>query len=116
MPNKHRKPVEKWSMYPSKDSGVSQLLDEDNLHFTFHNIDDDSGCIRSYETKVMGRFRCNNPGCTSRGWGSKVIFIVIRMYPNKKYNARVYHQRCGRATLSASQHWMIRTTNALLID
>jgi hypothetical protein len=42
----------------------------------------------------MGRFICHNSTCSSAGWASKRIAITIRLYQGKKYNARVYHQRC----------------------
>jgi hypothetical protein len=84
----------KWSMYPQLHRKVSRLLSKENLRFRFHNADDDSTCIKSYDTKVMGRFVCNNHKCATNGWSSKKITITIRMYNNKRYNARVYNQHC----------------------
>ncbi|KAI0490470.1 zinc-binding domain-containing protein [Xylaria cf. heliscus] len=86
--------LEKSSMHPTKHPEVSQLLEEDNLHFKFHDNDDDIGCTKTYDTNIMGRFRCYNPKCTKNGWSSKQISITIRMYPRREYNAVVWHQRC----------------------
>ena len=93
------KPKEKdldkpWSMYPALHDSVKRLLKEDDLSFTFFAIDEDKGCIEQYDTNIMGRFRCLNRVCTKGGWASKVVAITIRMYPEQKYNARVYHQHC----------------------
>ncbi|GAW18979.1 hypothetical protein ANO14919_084630 [Xylariales sp. No.14919] len=84
------------SMHPSKHFEVSQLLEEDNLLFTFHSNDEDYGCTKTSDSSVMGRFICHNPKCATNGWSSKKIAIVIRMYPGRQYNARVYHQRCKK--------------------
>ncbi|OAX83701.1 hypothetical protein ACJ72_01936 [Emergomyces africanus] len=85
---------ERWSMYPTHHQSVSCLLEEDDLYFNFHGIDDNIRCNKSHDTNIMGRFTCHNKSCTSNGWSSKRIAITIRMYPGEKYNARVYHQRC----------------------
>lgn len=81
-------------MYPSLHDGISRLLEEDDLHFAFHEVDDAEGCTKEYDTNIMGRFICRNRKCDSDGWSSKRIAITIRMYPGAEYNARVYHQRC----------------------
>ena len=44
----------------------------------------------------MGKFRCKNPACTTKGWGSKKIAILIRRYIGDEYNAVVYMQRCKK--------------------
>ncbi|KAI3567863.1 zinc-binding domain-containing protein [Fusarium oxysporum f. sp. albedinis] len=84
----------RWSMCPQLHRKVSPLLSKDNLRFKFHNVDDDSTCIKSYDTNVMGRFVCNNRKCATNGWSSKKIAITIRMYDNERYNVRVYNQHC----------------------
>jgi hypothetical protein len=81
-------------MYPSLHGSVSQLLEAENLTFTFFPTDSDKESIEDYDTNIMGRFRCPNKECPKVGWASKVIAITIRMYPRQQYNARVYHQRC----------------------
>lgn len=106
-PKSHRKPKSRkrpqskpqeldpsWSMYPALHDSVDRLLEEDDLSFSFFAVDDDQGSIHDYDTNIMGRFRCLNKKCPKSGWGSKMITITIRMYPNQQYNARVYHQRC----------------------
>ncbi|CRG85869.1 hypothetical protein PISL3812_02873 [Talaromyces islandicus] len=84
----------RWSMYPTLHDEVSQLLEENDLYFDFHNDDDAEACIKEKDTNIMGRFVCRNNRCQSNGWSSKKIAITIRMYPEGEYNARVYHQRC----------------------
>jgi Zinc-binding domain len=83
-----------WSMYPELHDSVGRLLEENDLSFTFFAIDEDEGSIEEYDTNIMGRFKCLNKACSQPGWGSKMIAITIRMYPEQQYNARVYHQRC----------------------
>ncbi|KAH6699084.1 zinc-binding domain-containing protein [Leptodontidium sp. MPI-SDFR-AT-0119] len=91
----------RWCMFPSLHDNVSSLLEDDGLHFTFYPIDRDTGCIKSYDTNIMGKFRCNNQTCKATGWGSRKIAITIRRFRNQRYNARVYYQRCKRCkTLS----------------
>lgn len=94
MPNNKRKPEEAWSLYPQHHGNVSRLLKESGLKFRFHRTDDAQDCVEEYDSNVMGRFVCNNPGCKSKGWSSKMIPLTIRMYRGGRYNARVYHQRC----------------------
>ena len=81
-------------MFSSIHDNVYRLLSVENLHFTFHDVDEDVNSIETYDTNIMGEFRCYNPRCTSKGWSSLVIAITIRMYPGEQYNARVYYQRC----------------------
>ncbi|KAL3292576.1 cytochrome p450 [Colletotrichum asianum] len=47
-----------------------------------------------YSTFVMGRFTCDNGGCSKAAWSSGKVTIVIRGYPDNGYNAVVYNQRC----------------------
>ena len=93
-----RKPNSKprWSMYQALHDDVSRLLEDENLHFDFHQNDDGKGCSQTYDTHIMGRFTCRNTACASSGWSSKKIPITIRMYPGARYNARVYHQHCQK--------------------
>jgi len=83
-----------WSMFPLLHDNVSRLLEVEGHSFTFHNLDDEISCIRSYDTAIMGRFHCRSRKCQSKIWSSKQIAITIRMYPGERYNARVYYQRC----------------------
>ncbi|KAH8161072.1 hypothetical protein CIB48_g7174 [Xylaria polymorpha] len=92
--SRKNRPAATTSMHPSKHPEVAQLLEEDNLVFTFHNEDTDNGTTKSWDSAVMGRFRCHNPKCKANGWSSKRIAITIRMYRRRRYNAKVYHQHC----------------------
>ena len=91
---RNRKPIPKWSIYRELHDEVSRLLEEADLHFYFHNNDNDRSCTKTWDTNIMGRFPCRNFTCKSRGWYSRKIAMTIRLYPGQKYNARVYHQRC----------------------
>lgn len=94
MPRRRPKSEARWSMYPSLHDNVSLLLEEDDIHLDFYEVDDDEGCTKEYDTNIMGRFICHNHACDSSGWSSTRVAITIRMYPGAKYNARVYHQHC----------------------
>jgi hypothetical protein len=94
MPTKKRNLAKGWSMYQSLHNDVSDLLHEHNLFFSFHEKDDDRSCLKEYDTNIMGRFTCRKPACPANGWSSKRVAITIRMYSDKRYNARVYHQYC----------------------
>lgn len=85
-----------WSMYPQLHSDIARYLEADNLTFEFHKMDDTSDCIKEYDTNITGRFHCTNQHCPSKGWSSKKVAITIRLYKGRRYNARVYYQRCQR--------------------
>ncbi|KAL1870215.1 hypothetical protein Daus18300_005280 [Diaporthe australafricana] len=85
---------ERYCTFPHLHDDVSELLEEEDLYFGFHSVDDPAGCIKEYDTNIMGRFVCRNGSCRCSGWSSKKIAITIRMYPGAEYNARVYKQRC----------------------
>ena len=94
MPSRKSKSERAWFMYQTLHDDVSCLLEEDDLHFDFHDHDDTKTCVKAYDTNIKGRFICRNHACHSNGWSSKRIAITIRMYPRAQYNARVYNQRC----------------------
>ena len=60
--------------------------------FQKQNSDRDSN--NQYSTHVMGKFKCNNNACSTDGWGSKKVTILIRGYRRNGYNAEVFNQRC----------------------
>jgi len=93
MPSAKSRPIPQWSMYPGLHEDVLVLLAEAGLHFDFHEADDER-CIKAYDTNIMGLFTCRNDRCRTNAWTSKRIAIHIRMYRGRKYNARVYNQRC----------------------
>jgi hypothetical protein len=88
--------VKPWAMFPNLHDNVQNLLKESNLNFSFCNIDNESNMLEDRNTNIMGRFKCTNKRCSSKGWSSNVIPITIRYYANRQYNARVYKQRCKR--------------------
>ena len=104
MPRRKSKSDQKWSMYEALHDDVSRLLEEDNLYFDFHDIDNTKTCIKQYDTNIMGRFTCRNPKCSSGGWSSKRIAITVRMYHGVRYNARVYNQRCQKCNMLGEPH------------
>ena len=91
-------------MYPTLHGGVSRLLEEQDLYFSFHENDDPQTCIEEYDTNIMGRFSCHNRACGSNGWSSKHVAITIRMYLGAQYNARVYYQRCQECDELSKPH------------
>ena len=60
----------------------------------FHKNDSDRDSNNEYPTHVMGKFKCNNDSCSTEGWASKKVAILIRGYPMNGYNAVVFNQRC----------------------
>ncbi|KAL4927547.1 3CxxC-type zinc finger protein [Aspergillus undulatus] len=83
-----------FSMYPTLHESVTSLLDPFDLSMAFHKRDAYKTCIKASDISIPGKFICTDPGCTKGGWGSKRIAMTIRLYPESKYNARIYHQRC----------------------
>jgi hypothetical protein len=94
MPTKKTKSRNPWSLHPSRHRDVLRLLQDSSLSFDFYDVDDPSNSTREYDTNVMGRFPCWNTHCLSNGWSSKMIPVTIRLYPDSRYNVRVYNQRC----------------------
>lgn len=92
--NRRRNSTATHSLYEELHDEVSILLETAGLHLEFQSRDDDTHCTETYDTNIMGRFICHNRACRSKGWSSNMIPITIRLYPEGKYNARVYHQRC----------------------
>jgi hypothetical protein len=82
------------SMHPDQHPKIMALLEEDELEFEFHDIEDANSRIRDKVTNVMGRFKCTNTLCPKKGWSSRTIAISIRLFPRNRYNATVYNQRC----------------------
>ena len=83
-----------WSMHPNLHDQVQERLDEVDLIYTFEDQDAEDTALKTYDTKIMGSFICENKKCRKQGWDSKMIAITIREYWLYRYNARVYHQRC----------------------
>ncbi|CEJ81816.1 hypothetical protein VHEMI01926 [[Torrubiella] hemipterigena] len=94
MPSNNSKNA-RWSLYPELHADVDSIL-QPALSFKFNHEDTDKGVEESYRTNVVGTFTCQNPKCKGSTWTSGVIPIIIRMYSNNRYNARVYYQQCRR--------------------
>jgi hypothetical protein len=85
----------KSSMWPEYHNQVHAEIRDSGLSYTFNRQDTDRQVIgKPYDTSIIGHFDCNNPNCKSSGWDSIKVAITIRRYLNKKYNAKVWHQRC----------------------
>ncbi|KAI0841845.1 zinc-binding domain-containing protein [Hypoxylon sp. FL0890] len=99
MPNKSSKPkgpereTKASYTYPSLHRDVEEAV-SDKIPKTWFNNKYDEKPNKTYETNVMGKFKCNNGGCSSPGWGSKKVAIQIKGYSGNGYNATVYSQRC----------------------
>jgi hypothetical protein len=84
------------TMWPELHEAVSSEIEEYNLYYAFEHKNRDARCIDDWDTNIMGRFGCPNEACRSTGWSSKKIATTIRHYPNNRYNAKVWYQRCKR--------------------
>ena len=81
MPSRKTMSARTWFIYQNLYDNVSRLLEDNDLHFDFHEHDDAKTCIKEYDTNIKGRFICRNHACNSNGWSSMRIAITIRMYP-----------------------------------
>jgi hypothetical protein len=88
--------VEPYTMFAHLHHHVQNLLNESDLTFTFHDIDNEVDMLEARNTNIPGRFRCFNRQCSSGGWFTYAVPITIRYYANDRYNARVYNQRCKK--------------------
>ncbi|KAI4862768.1 zinc-binding domain-containing protein [Hypoxylon rubiginosum] len=95
MPNKPPKPKNEAKTsytYPSLHHDVSKAVSSDIAKTWFSKKS--GGAHSEYSTHVMGKFKCDNGGCSNRGWGSKKVTILIRGFSGNGYNAVVFNQRC----------------------
>jgi hypothetical protein len=81
-------------MFPSLHQNVVNAVPDRIVSTWFHEKDSDRDSNNKYETHIIGRFKCSNNACSERGWGSKMVAILIRGYPRNGYNAVVFNQRC----------------------
>lgn len=81
-------------MFPSLHQKIVDAVSDENISTWFHESDSDGGSNNAYSTHVMGRFKCNNKACSTDGWSSKKVAILIRGYSRNGYNAVVFNQRC----------------------
>ncbi|KAJ1323590.1 3CxxC-type zinc finger protein [Microdochium nivale] len=82
--------------FPYLHDQICSAVSEDNVSPKWVERDGDNSRDHNeeYSTNVMGKFRCANKSCSSHGWSSKVVAIVIRGYVDDGYNAEVFNQRC----------------------
>jgi hypothetical protein len=96
-------------MWPEYHDRLAEQLENANLEYSFQRKDR-KNFTKFYETYIMGRFQCETPSCSSSGWSSKKVFIIIQQYYGNRYNAKVYNQRCrrckrlGRITIDAESY------------
>ena len=81
-------------MYPSLHQDVADAVSEHITDLEFHKDDSDEGISKRYSTYVMGFFNCYTPTCSTQGWFSGRVTILIRRYRDGGYNAVVFKQRC----------------------
>ncbi|KEF54810.1 uncharacterized protein A1O9_09252 [Exophiala aquamarina CBS 119918] len=81
-------------MFPRLHKDVAKEVSNNLKSTWFNRNDSDSDVINEWQTNVMGRFRCTNEACDSKGWSSKKVAILIRGYATNGYNAAVFNQRC----------------------
>ncbi|KAI8962045.1 zinc-binding domain-containing protein [Daldinia sp. FL1419] len=79
-------------MFPLLHREVAKAVSSDIPRIRF--IQAETGFKQRYLTNIMGKFKCDNSSCSSHGWGSKKVAIVIRQFPKNGYNATVFNQRC----------------------
>jgi hypothetical protein len=86
-------------MFPSLHDEVENVLSDSIVPKPwFNHAGENQQAIDEYSTNIMGRFECRNRACPQKGWGSKMIGIVIHRFPNNGYNAVVFKQRCKSCT------------------
>lgn len=81
-------------MFPSLHRDVVNAVSDQITSIWYHKTDSDNNSNNEHPTHVMAKFICNNNACRTRGWGSKMVAIIIRGYPGNGYNAVVFNQRC----------------------
>lgn len=104
MSSRKSKSNRRWLMYLTLHDDVSRLLEENDLHFNFQENNDIESCTKEYDINIISQFRCHNCACDSNEWSSKRITIIIWMYSEAQYNAKVYHQRCLRCNNFSKSH------------
>lgn len=81
-------------MYPSLHQDIVNAVSDEITSTWFNEKDTDRDSNNEYSTHVMGRFKCYNNTCSTVGWSSKKVAILIRGYSGNGYNAVVFNQRC----------------------
>jgi len=81
-------------MFSSLHQNVEEAVCGEIASTWFQEKDSDRDSNNKYSTHVMGKFKCGNNACSTGGWGSKKVAILIRGYPSNGYNAVIFNQRC----------------------
>ncbi|KAK5989395.1 hypothetical protein PT974_10914 [Cladobotryum mycophilum] len=81
-------------MFPSLHQDVTNAVSDKISSIWFNQKRSGKAPENEHPTHVMGRFRCSNGACSSGGWASKKVAILIRGYPENGYNAVVFNQHC----------------------
>lgn len=81
-------------MFPSLHQNIVNAVSDEVASTWFHERDSDRDSNNEYRTHVMGKFKCKNNDCSTGGWVSGQVAIMIRGYPMNGYNAVVFNQRC----------------------
>lgn len=92
--SKPKKEVQPSLRFPSLHQDIADAVQGDIGSTWYNDDDDDCSFNNEYTTHVMGKFICNNRGCSTNGWSSKMVAIVIKGYTGNGYSAEVFKQRC----------------------
>ncbi|KAH8693334.1 zinc-binding domain-containing protein, partial [Phaeosphaeriaceae sp. PMI808] len=92
--SKSKEETKRQFMFPSLHGAVIHAVFSAMPPPHFRLDDTNLTSTKNYQTSVIGEFSCRNSACHQNGWGSKKVAIVIRQYPENRYNAVVYNQRC----------------------
>lgn len=95
MPGRKTKPDKRVArMYPSLHEDVLKALSPSINTLPTFNPTTEQHPTKTWNSHVMGKFRCISTGCSTHSWPSGQVAIVIRKYADNSYNATVYGQRC----------------------
>ena len=92
--SKHKRKTGTEFMYPELHEDVANAVFDEIGPIKFHRKKSSENADRDYSTNIRGKFICNNNACSSWGWSSGRVAILIRKYPRNEYNAVVFGQRC----------------------
>lgn len=81
-------------MFPGLHENVLEAISGEISSFSFNENDNDAGIEHEHSTNIVGKFKCRNKSCRTKGWTSGHVAIWIRGYSGDRYNAVVYNQRC----------------------
>ncbi|KAF0322265.1 cytochrome p450 [Colletotrichum asianum] len=80
-------------MFPRLHQAVATAV-ADDIGSTWFNQDSDQHPVKEWQTRIMGRFTCENEACDNSMWGSRTVATLIRGYSGNGYNATVFNQHC----------------------